>query len=135
MASTPPAKPPRTELDYQLSFKKWDTLSDVIRDLFKWSCLAFLGFMAYRIAGVLAGKNTLADLTVRLLADLKANRGIILLLGGGGWAYGLAQRSLRRKNVQRLVPLKNELERQIDKKRTSSDLTSKGTTPPKKRKG
>lgn len=60
------------------------------------------------------------------------NRGIVALLAGSGWAFGLAQRSLRRKNIERLVPLKNDLEKVIDPKRTSSNHTSRGMTPPKK---
>lgn len=81
---------------------------------------------------MLAGLTTSANIGVRLAGNVTVSRGIITLLTGSGWAYGVAQRSLRRKNIERLVPLKNELEKVIDKKRTSSNLTQRGTTPPRK---
>jgi len=131
MASSP-SPPPRTVLDNQLSFKRLDTALEFWRVLVQWGTVAFLGFMAYRSVSVLAGMTTSANIGVRLFGNLMVNRGIVALLTGSGWAFGLAQRSLRRKNIERLVPLKNDLEKVIDPKRTSSNLTSKGTTPPKK---
>ena len=131
MASSP-SPPPRTVLDNQLSFKRLDTALEFWRVLVQWGTVAFLGFMAYRSVSVLAGMTTSANIGVRLFGNLMVNRGIVALLAGSGWAFGLAQRSLRRKNIERLVPLKNDLEKVIDPKRTSSNLTSRGTTPPKK---
>jgi hypothetical protein len=133
MASTPSLKPPRTEADYALSFKKWDTLSELVGQVIKWGGLCFIAYMGYKTVGVLAGKGTFADIAVRLIANAKVSKGIILLLTGSGWAYGLGQRSLRRKNIERLVPAKNAREKELDPKRTSSNLTGRGTTPPSKR--
>jgi hypothetical protein len=132
MASSPSPKPPRTLLDNQLSFKRLDTALGMCSELFKWAGLVAIAYMGYRSAAVLAGQSTSANIGVRLLGNLTVNRGIIALLTGSGWAYGLAQRSLRRKHIERNVPLKNELEKVIDKNRTSSNLTPRGTTPPKK---
>jgi hypothetical protein len=131
MASSP-SPPPRTALDNQLSFKRLDTALEFWRVLIQWGTVAFLGYMTYRSVGALAGMTTSANIGVRLFGNLMVNRGIVALLTGSGWAFGLAQRSLRRKNIERLVPLKNDLEKVIDPKRTSSNLTSRGTTPPKK---
>jgi len=132
MASTPPPKPPRTVLDNQLSFKRMDTALEFWRVLVQWATIGFLGYMGYRSVVVLAGVSTSANIAVRLAGNLTVSRGIITLLTGSGWAFGLAQRSLRRKNIERVVPLKNDLEKVLDPKRTSSNLTSRGTTPPKK---
>jgi hypothetical protein len=132
MASSPPPKPPRTMLDNQLSFKRLDTALEFWRALVQWTTVGFLGYMAYRSIVVLAGLSTSANIAVRLAGNLTVSRGIITLLTGSGWAFGLAQRSLRRKNIERLVPLKNDLEKEINPKRTTSNLTSRGTTPPKK---
>ncbi|OLE76904.1 hypothetical protein AUG19_01880 [archaeon 13_1_20CM_2_54_9] len=132
MASSPSPTPPRTVLDNQLSFKRLDTALEFWRVLVQWGTVAFLGYMAYRSVSALAGVTTSANIGVRLFGNLMVNRGIVALLAGSGWAFGLAQRSLRRKNIERLVPLKNDLEKVIDPKRTSSNLTSRGTTPPKK---
>lgn len=132
MASPLPASPPRTVLDNQLSFKRLDTASEICKELIKWAGLVFIAYLGYLSIEVLAGKSTFADIGVRIIGNLKVSDGIITLLAGSGWAYGLAQRSLRRKHIERTVPLKNELEKVLDKKRTSSHLTQKGTTPPQK---
>lgn len=119
-------------LDNQLSFKRMDTALEFWRVLVQWTAIGFLGFMFYKSIIVLAGLSTSANIAVRLAGNLTVSRGIITLLTVSGWAFGLAQRSSRRKNIERLVPLKNELEKVIDPKRTSSNLTSRGMTPPKK---
>lgn len=129
MASTPPPKPPKTELDYQLAFKRWDTLSDLGRYAIQWTGLVLVAYFSYRSIDTLAGRRTFAEIGVKILGNVTVSRGIITLLTGGGWAYGLAQRSLRRRNIERLAPAKNEVERRLDKNRTSSNLTSRGTTP------
>jgi hypothetical protein len=132
MASPPSAKPPRTLLDTQLSFKRWDTISEICKELIKWASLVFIAYLGYRSIEVLAGKSTFADIALRIIGNIKVSDGIIFFLTGSGWAYGLGQRSLRRKHIERTVSAKNELERILDKNRTSSNLTQKGTTPPQK---
>jgi hypothetical protein len=129
MASTPPSKPTKTEPDYQLAFKRWDTLSELGRSAIQWTGLVLIFYFLYRSLDTLAGRNTFAEIGVKFLGNLTVSRGIITLLTGGGWAYGLAQRSLRRRAIERLAPAKNKVERLLDKGRTSSDLTSRGTTP------
>ncbi len=131
MASPPSAKP-RTLLDNQVSFKRLDTVSEIAKEAIKWGGLVAIAYFGYSSVVVLAGTTTSANIGIRLLGSLTVNRGLVALLTGSGWAYGLGQRSLRRKNIERVVPLKNELERIIDPKRTSSNLTPRGTTPPKK---
>ena len=132
MAFPPSHRPPRTVLDNQLSFKRLDTFTVTCSEFFKWGALSAIAYMGYLSIGVLAGKNTFADIAIRMIGNVKVSDGIIVLLTGGGWAYGLAQRSLRRKYIERTAPLKNELERLLDQNRTSSNLTSRGTTPPQK---
>jgi hypothetical protein len=131
MASPPSPRPPRTLLDNQLSFKRLDTALEMFSVLVKWSALVAIAYLGYLSIGQLAGRSTFADIGVRVLGNLKVSDGIITLLAGSGWAYGLGQRSLRRKSIERLVPHKNELEKVFDKKRTSSNLTPRGTTPQK----
>jgi len=126
--------PPRTVLDNQLSFKKWDTLVLLVGQLIKWGALVLIAFRGFGALEVFAGKTTFADLGFRFLGNLTVSRGIISLFTTSGWVYGLGQRSLRRRNIERIVPDKNELERILDKNRTSSNLSKKGTTPPPKKK-
>lgn len=130
MASTP--SPPRmTEREYELSFKKWDTFAEWGRYGIQWTGLVLIAYFFYRSVDVLAGRNTFAEIGIKVLGNLTVSRGIITLLTASGWIFGLGQRSLRRKNIERLAPAKNEVERRIDKNRTSSNLTSRGTTPKK----
>jgi len=130
MASPHSEKAPRTALDNQLSFKRLDTATTICCELFKWAALLGMGYFGYLSVGKLAGTSTFADIGVRVIGSVKVSDGIIFVLTAGGWAYGLGQRSLRRKHIQRTTTDKNELERLLDKDRTSSNLTSKGTTPP-----
>ncbi len=130
MATTPPVKPPRTELDYRLSFKKTDAVVVVLRELIKWGGLVLLGRYGYLSIAALAGHQTFADIVIRFLANLKVSEGILYLLTGGSIAYGVGQRQLRRRHIKRVVASKNELEKKLDPKRTSSNLTDTGTTQP-----
>jgi hypothetical protein len=132
MASSSTEKLPRTPLDNQLSFKRLDTSALICSEFFKWGALSFISYMGYLSVGKIAGQNTFADIAVRVIGNIKVSDGIITLLVGSGWAFGLAQRSLRRKYIERTAPVKNKLERLLDERRTSSNLTSRGTTPPKK---
>jgi hypothetical protein len=129
MASSHSSKLPRTELEYHLAFKRWDAFTELGGKLIQWSGLVAIAYCAYLSSVALAGKTTLAEIGVKVLGNLTVSRAIISLLAGSGWAYGLGQRRLRRRNIERLGTAKNELERRLDKKRTSSNLTSKGTTP------
>jgi hypothetical protein len=131
MGSTPSPKPSETELRYLLSFRKWDTFAELVRSAIQWGALVGIFYIFYKDLDVLAGRSTFAQIGINLLGNLKVSRGIIALLTGSGWVYGLGQRSLRRKNIERLAPAKNEVEKRIDKNRTSSNLTSRGTTPKK----
>jgi len=130
MAAPPPTKPPLTELDYRRSFHRLETVNEIVQLAIKWGILGYLGHCAFLIVQALAGKSTFADIGIRVFGNLNVSDGIITVLAGGGWVYGLGQRQLRRRNIQRTVPAKNALERLLNPTRTSSDLTSKGTTPP-----
>src|SRR5712671_3825724 len=74
-------------------------------------CVVLLG-VAYWTREVLlayAGKSTLADIAIRLAADLKIDRALAYLFGAGGISYGWNQRRLRQRNLRRLTPRAHEL--------------------------
>ena len=77
-----------------------------------------------------AGKASYADLklAVSMLANTKFELSAAVALTGSGWAYGLAQRKLRRNTVERLQGRITDLEQAADPKRTSSHLTKRGAT-------
>jgi hypothetical protein len=133
MASSPPLKPPKTELDYQLSFRKWDTLAEWGNKLIQWSAVVVIAYFGFRTFDALAGRNTFAEFGIKVLGNITVNRAILSFVTASGWVFGLGQRNLRRRNIERLSREKNELERRLDPKRTSSNLTKKGTTPKKGR--
>ncbi len=128
--ATPSQKPTRTESDYQLSYKKIDSVTVVVREIVKWGAVVLIVRYCYYSIAALAGRSTLADIVVQLLGNLKVSDGILALFGTGGIVYGVGQRYLRRRHIQRVVQEKNRLEKMIDPKRTSSDLTERGTTRP-----
>ena len=132
MSSTPLRGSARPVLDTQLSFKRWDTIGTILNELIKWGFLFGISYWIYRSVAVLAGQSTAADIGIRVVGNVKVSDGIITLLAGSGWAYGLGQRSLRRRHIERLTSHKNDLERIIDPNRTSSNLTSRGTPPSRK---
>jgi len=130
MASPSLADRRQAEVNERLSAKKVDGVVSVIRTFLKYAAIVLICRYAYLSVVVLAGKSTFADVGFRILGNIKVSDGIAYIFGGGGLVYGLGQRQLRRKNVERLTAVKNDLERRLDPNRTSSDLTRRGTTPP-----
>jgi hypothetical protein len=128
--ANPSQRPPRTESDYALSYKKIDSVATVVREAVKWAAIVLIVRYGYYAIAILAGHSTFADIAVRFLANLKVSDGILYLLTGGSIAYGVGQRYLRRRHIKRVVPAKNQLERILDPNRSSSGLTPKGTTHP-----
>lgn len=130
MAAPLPRKPPRAELEYMLSFKRIQAFEVVARQVIQWGALIWIARYGYLSIMALAGRQTFADVALNFLANLKVSQGICYLVTLGSILYGLGQRQLRRRNIRRLAHDKNELERILDPKRTSSNLTDKGTTRP-----
>jgi hypothetical protein len=128
--ANPSQRPPRTESDYLLSYKKIDSVTTVVREVVKWAAIVLIVRYGYYAIAVLAGRSTFADIVVRFLANLKVSDGILYLVTGGSICYGVGQRYLRRRHIKRVVPAKNRLERMLDPNRSSSGLTPKGTTQP-----
>jgi hypothetical protein len=126
----PSKRPPRTESDYVLSYKKIDSVTTVVREVVKWAAIVLIVRYGYYAVAVLAGHSTFADIAVRFLANLKVSDGVLYLLTGGSILYGVGQRYLRRRHIKRVVPAKNQLEGMLDLKRSTSGLTPKGTTQP-----
>lgn len=75
MASPLPTKPQRTVLDNQLSFKRLDTISEIVKEAIKWAALVVIAFLGYLSVEALAGKYTTANLGVGLVGNLTVSRG------------------------------------------------------------
>ncbi|MCZ8236809.1 MAG: hypothetical protein O9310_00105 [Leptospiraceae bacterium] len=76
----------------------------------------------------LAGKETIADIAVKLITDMKINEWLSYAIGISGLAYGYFERKLRKKNIDRLGPRSAKLETLLNPDRTTSGLTNTGET-------
>lgn len=79
-------------------------------------------FIAY------AGKASIADLTLKVLANVSIVWTMSLTLSGISITLYVRERRLHRNTRERLTARVTELELKLDPNRTSSLLTSKGTT-------
>lgn len=119
-----------TELDYQYRFRVLDLLGTIATQVIPWSALVGICYMLFGTLDSFAGKATFADIGIKLLTDFKISEGVFYLFGTGGVTYGLYQKRLRQKNISRMAQRPTQLEKMIDKKRSSSRLTVTGTTRP-----
>ncbi|MGA2167020.1 MAG: hypothetical protein ABSG62_02335 [Terracidiphilus sp.] len=122
------------ELEYKLQSQKWDTGLRLGQVLIKYTALCFCVWMLVPAMEAFAGKTTLANFGVSLIADLKANTVfshlVMGVLGLGGAGYGLRERAQKRKEIKRLGNRVVDLEKRLDPNRTSSGLTIDGRSRP-----
>lgn len=134
--ASPPATP-KTDADYKLSYKRIDAATTIVKTICMYGWPVGCMYFIYKIAFVLSGKTTLASfamsVAVSILGNDKVMRGIYLVITGGSIAYGVGQRRLRRREIARHTKRPKELETLIDPTRTSSGLTTEGTTRPEDR--
>ena len=102
----------------------------VLNNLIKYGCLVFLFRYGYLSIQALAGQETNSKIILQLLSDLKINQYLSYVIGGGGFAYGYAQRRLKKQTIIKLHDRIEKLEKGLDPKRSSSMLTTDGDTRP-----
>jgi hypothetical protein len=123
--------PPSKELlDFRLHLRRLEIIDNVVRLAIPWGFGAIIAVCASYAVSVLAGKYTFAQIGVSFLGSLRLNETISYAFGASGVIYGLKQRALRRKNIQRLSTQIQTLEGQVFPTRSSSNLTTEGTTQP-----
>jgi len=86
------------------------------------------GHYIYQAITVLAGKQTDASFVVNFLLKAQADRWVAFIVAGSGVAYGLNERRLKRRDIERLAKHTSELEKRIDPSRSSSNLLPDGRT-------
>lgn len=119
------------ELKYQLRFRLIDFASTTTERGFPIAGLAFVTYFGvFRPIHDLAGRNTQATFGLALLADIRPSEIVSYLFGLAGWIFGINAERLRRNVIERLTGRIADLEKQKDPHRTSSGLTTRGTTPP-----
>lgn len=85
---------------------------------------------AIGVARELAGKETNANVVWSFLNDFRVSILFGWGVGAAGVLYGLKERRLRKRTVERLARRVADFEIQHDKGRTSSQLTPRGDTNP-----
>lgn len=128
------AKRSEIELRYAYRVRVVDTIGAIIQTAIPWLAAAAMSWFVYRSIDALAGKQTLADVGIKVLADIKISEAIAYLFGGGGVLYGYKCKRLKADNVERMAGRIAELEKQLDPGRSSSRLTPRGETRPGDRK-
>lgn len=132
MGDLPKPRPssPSVGLQHVVRLRIIDAIDANIRLLIKYGFLAVVAFFAYGAIAVLAGKQTFAQIGIKLLGDIKIANSIGYVVGGSGIIYGRRQKKLKEDVIQKLAPRIKELETKIDPKRSSSGLTERGRTRP-----
>ncbi len=122
----------RAEIEAELRILKKTRFAEgtvqVLLSLIRWGAIIAISRYAYLAIDSLSGKNTLADIGVNFLTDIKVSVAIAWGAGVGGMVYGASQRKLRKDTVERLQGRVQELESEIDPSRSSSNLTRRGDT-------
>ena len=79
-----------------------------------------------------AGEESYADIQIlwKIATELRADQWIAYIVGGGGAYYGLRERQLRRKYIERTTGRVKHLEEKIDPDRSSSGLPETGESKP-----
>jgi hypothetical protein len=107
-----------------------DAISNVLVRVVQWGGIVFCCRYAYLTIAALAGKYTIADIGIGVLGNVRISEGLAWMLAIGFGAYGVGQGKLRRDTIERLQGRIKELEKELDAGRSSSNLTTRGTTRP-----
>ena len=110
-----------------------DAIRKIGGKLIQWGGIGYWVYCARDVGIEWAGKWTVADVDVRVDTGTPWVLGVIiacLLLAISGWVYGMAQARLRRRTIRDLEAPRKARELEIDPRRSSSQLTPSGETPP-----
>ena len=124
------AGPTKEEADFLLRSKRLELIETVIRLSIPWGALVAIAYWVHIDIAALAGKQTLAQIGIAFLGDIKISDAVAYIFGAAGAGYGIAERNLRRKTIARLADEGRRLEQTLDPRRSSSNLTRRGTTRP-----
>lgn len=118
-------------LKEKAAFRMWfiAKIVQLVHDMLPYALGVVALVCVTRSIGYLSGKETSSEFFIKIITDLKMNQWFGYVFGLSGTTYGLQQRGLRRKEIARLAPRADVLEKQIDPRKESSYLSSTGTTP------
>ena len=119
------------ELDHQFRMQRLRVISIGYCRLDVYFVVIFCGCLDLCVRE-LAGRQTLADIRFKMIADFKANKWMGLLVPWGtatvstGWA--LTEKYLRKRHIRRISSEVSEMQKSIQPARRSSKLSKKGET-------
>lgn len=121
--------------EYQLKLTIADRTFTLLGLIVRFAGFVAIAYFLMKSIQALAGQQTNASFVVQLLGSIQADRWAAYIVGVMGAAFGLNERRLRRNSIDRLTKHSAELENRLDGKRTSSKLTTRGTTPKEDKEG
>lgn len=124
------ARPPLSDNETSLAMARANAIASTIKTLGRQSCIIGCSYFAYKGIAALAGRTTLASIGLQVAASLHLKDKVELTIAAGSVIWALAERRLRRRKLQQDAPYIRKLEEQHDPERSSSRLTTRGTTPP-----
>ena len=120
----------KQDLAFRRFAKVVDSVTTVVHSLIRYGGVALPFYFMYRVAAVLSGKTTAADIGLNLGGSLTITETVGYGLGLAGMLYGVRERKLRRDKTEYLQERIQKLEKQVDPNRSTSRLTKRGTTNP-----
>ncbi|MBI1790615.1 MAG: hypothetical protein HYR60_24050 [Acidobacteria bacterium] len=120
----------KQDLAFRRFAKVVDSITTVVHSLVRYGGVALPFFFMYKVAEVLAGKTTTADIGLKMFGSVTITETVGYGLGLAGTLYGLKERKLRRDKTEYLQDRIQKLEKQMDPNRSTSRLTKRGTTNP-----
>ena len=122
------ARQSEQELHYR--FRRLDLIGAAVQTAIPWGSLVVIAWLVSNALQSLAGQETIADIGINFLGNVGINDGLAYVLAAGTIFYGNRERRLRREVTARLTARTTELEERLDSGRSSSGITTHGTTRP-----
>jgi hypothetical protein len=111
---------------YHLRYLLVEKGAPIVEIAVRWGLIALIVFYITDCVKGLAGLQTIANIGVRFLADVKVSEAVAWIFGAGGLGYGVRQRSLRRRDTKQMGTRLRKYEKLIDPGRSSTNLDSQG---------
>jgi len=112
----------------QRFFAVADLVARVLTTSVKWGALVWMAYFADHAFESLSGKQTVADIAVKVLGNLTISKYVYLFLAGGCATWACGERRLRRKRGADLTARLKLHETSADPGRSSSTLPPTGQT-------
>jgi hypothetical protein len=105
-----------------------DAVSVNVGRLIRYGTLVWICRYVYLGVAVLAGRSTVAEFFMKVLANMSVSTTLSLSFGATGLTYGWIQRQLRRRTIREKAARIKELEELLDPGRSSSGLMPDGSS-------